>query len=297
MTEKYKKYKKTEGYISTSPLPSEEELRRFYADYYYQDPQTSSYQSEYDELEIEYKELKCKSLIYTLDSIKTESGRTFLDVGAGEGFLLNSADKEGLDVTGLDFSSFGVNKFFPHLLSKHISGDIYESLNILVEKQKRFSMCTSTNVLEHVLDPDLFLSLIKKVIEPKGLLAITVPNDFSDIQQFALEEGMIDREFWFVPPHHLNYFNTDTLPEYMRKNGFEVLDEFTDFPIDFYLLHKGSNYVMNGKQGPDANKARIKYDLMIYKKKGMEAYMDYYRAMCKVGLGRNITIIVRSISE
>ena len=125
MTEKYKKYKKTEGYISTSPLPSEEELRRFYADYYYQDPQTSSYQSEYDELEIEYKELKCKSLIYTLDSIKTESGRTFLDVGAGEGFLLNSADKEGLDVTGLDFSSFGVNKFFPHLLSKHISHKRY----------------------------------------------------------------------------------------------------------------------------------------------------------------------------
>jgi 2-polyprenyl-3-methyl-5-hydroxy-6-metoxy-1,4-benzoquinol methylase len=297
MTNKYKKHNKKEGYISTSPLPSENELRKFYADYYYQDPKTSSYQSEYDELEFNYKDLKCKSLIYALNSIKTIPGKVFLDVGAGEGFLLNAADKEGLNVTGLDFSSFGVDKFFPHLSSKHISGDIYESLNMLIEKEKRFSMCASTNVLEHVLDPELFLSLIKKVLEPKGLLAITVPNDFSDIQQFALEEGMIDREFWFVPPHHLNYFNTDTLPEYMRKNGFEVLDAFTDFPIDFYLLHKGSNYVMNQENGPDANKARIKYDLMIHKKKGMEAYIDYYRGLYKAGLGRNITIIVRSIID
>jgi 2-polyprenyl-3-methyl-5-hydroxy-6-metoxy-1,4-benzoquinol methylase len=58
-------------------------------------------------------------------------------------------------------------------------------------------VCTSTNVLEHVLDPNLFLQSIRNVVEPNGLVAITVPNDYSDIQQLALSEGMIESEFWF----------------------------------------------------------------------------------------------------
>lgn len=297
MTKKYKKFNKTEGYISTSPLPSEKELRKLYVDYYYQDPKSSSYQIEYDELEIRYKELECNKLIYALDMAQEVTGKTFLDVGSGEGFLLNATDKKGLKVTGLDFSSFGMEKFFPHLTPHTIVGDIYESLDMLIAQGKRFSMCTSTNVLEHVLSPKLFLSSIKKVMEPDGVLAIRVPNDFSDIQKLSLKSGMIDSEFWFVPPHHLNYFNTDTLPAYMKINGFEVIDSFTDFPIDIYLLHKGSNYIKDPLCGSDANRARINHDLMIYKENGMDNYLNYYRAMFNVGIGRNITIIARIASE
>lgn len=293
MTQKYNKSSNIEGFISASPSPSEKELRKLYANYYYQNPKNSSYQVEYDELETSYKELECNKLIYALDEAKETSGKTFLDLGSGEGFLLDAADKKDLQVTGLDYSSFGMEKFFPHLISHTIVGDIYKSLEMLIAQGKRFSMCTSTNVLEHVLSPKLFLSSIKKVMEPDGVLAIRVPNDFSNIQELSLKSGMIDKEFWFVPPHHLSYFNTDTLPVFMKNNGFEVIDSFSDFPIDIYLLHKGSNYIKNPLWGSDANRARINHDLMIYKKSGMDNYLNYYRAMFNVGIGRNITIIAR----
>jgi SAM-dependent methyltransferase len=224
-----------------------------------------------------------------------ESGQHFLDVGAGEGFLLNAAHESGFQVTGLDFSAFGVSKFFPHLSERHRAGDIFHSLEQLAAEKRKFSVCTSTNVLEHVLDPDLFLKLIRSVLDDEGILAITVPNDYSDIQKLAIDEGMIDREFWFVPPHHLHFFNARNILVFLQERGFDVLDAFSDFPVDLYLLHSASNYIMNPKSGRDANRARMHHDLMIVRHYGLDKYLDYYRAMFKVGLGRDITIVVRPL--
>jgi len=295
MTNLYKKSPMPSGFVTTSPLPTPEELQKFYAETYYQAPTSSTYQESYDKLEIDYKNLKCNALVYALNENAPAGGKTFLDIGAGEGFLLNAADQNGFAVTGLDFSAYGVGKFFPHLLSRHKAGDVFNSLSELIAQGKRFSVCTSTNVLEHVLDPNLFLKSIRNVLEPEGLVAITVPNDYSDIQQLALREGMIDREFWFVPPHHLHYFNTDNLVQFIVERGFEIVDAFSDFPVDLYLLHSGSNYVINQKSGREANRARMHHDIMISSKHGMKKYLDYYRAMFKVGMGRDITVIIRPV--
>ena len=293
MTNQYNKISMPSGFVSTTPLPTKDELQKFYAETYYQAPASSTYQESYDELELDYKRTKCSALIHVLKGLSQGSGKDFLDVGAGEGFLLNAAHESGFQVTGLDFSAFGVHKFFPHLSEQHRSGDIFESLEWLAAENRKFSVCTSTNVLEHVLNPDLFLQSIRNVLDEDGILAITVPNDYSDIQQLAIDEGMIDREFWFVPPHHLHYFNTRNILVFLQDRGFDVLDAFSDFPVDLYLLHSASNYVMNPNSGRDANRARMHHDLMIVRNYGLDQYLDYYRAMFKVGLGRDITIVVR----
>ncbi|MFZ3018224.1 MAG: class I SAM-dependent methyltransferase [Gallionella sp.] len=290
-TQYNKKIVEPENFISATPSPSPEELQKFYAELYYQAPQSSSYQESYDEMEMDYKRLKCEALLFALRQAGA-SGGTFLDVGTGEGFLMNAAHRQGLDVTGLDFSSFGVGKFFPELIKQHIAGDLYESLARLETEGKRYKICSSTNVLEHVIDPELFLKSIRGVMESEGLLAITVPNDFSELHQRLLKHEMIDREFWFCPPHHLHYFNATNLPKFFLNRGFEIVDAFSDFPIDLYLLHPGSNYVMDAKNGRAANRARMHHDLMIAKA-GLDKYLELYRAMFKVGVGRNITVIVR----
>lgn len=296
METKYdKKINKPENYISATPSPSPDELKKFYSELYYQAPQSSTYQVAYDELEINYKRLKCESLLHAIKQTGVVSGN-FLDVGAGEGFLMGAAHKQGFEVTGLDFSSYGVGKFFPELLAQHVAGDVYESLAKLGSEGKRFKVCSTTNVLEHVIDPDLFLASIRKVMDPKGVLAITVPNDFSELHKLLLKHGLIVNEFWFVPPHHLHYFNTENLPQFVVNSGFEVIDAFSDFPVDLYLLHAGSNYVMDAKNGRDAHRARMHHDLMIAKG-GLDKYLNYYRAMFHVGIGRDITILVRQNSN
>ncbi len=296
METKYdKKINKPENYISATPSPSPEELREFYSELYYQTPQSSSYQDTYDDLEINYKRLKCDSLLHAIKQAGIVSGN-FLDIGAGEGFLMDAAHKHGFEVTGLDFSSYGVGKFFPELLTQHIAGDVYESLAKFGSEGKRYVACAATNVLEHVIDPELFLTSIRQVMDTKGVLAITVPNDFSELHQLLLKHGLINREFWFVPPHHLHYFNTENLPQFLVNSGFEVIDAFSDFPVDLYLLHAGSNYVMDAKNGRAAHQARMHHDLMIAKA-GLDKYLNYYRAMFNVGVGRDITILVRPKSD
>lgn len=292
MENKYaKKITKPENYISATPLPSTEELQKFYADFYYQAPQSSSYQTHYDDLELRHKHLKCNALIHALKSSGISNGE-FLDIGAGEGFLMKAAHTQGFAVSGLDFSSYGISQFFPEFANQHIAGDLYESLSKLESEGKRYMICSSTNVLEHVIDPGLFLESIKKVMAPNGLLAITVPNDFSELHKLLTVNKMIDREFWFAPPHHLHYFNTENLPKFLTNSGFEIIDAFSDFPIDLYLLHPGSNYVIDSKNGRAAHQARLQYDLLIAEA-GLDKYLAFYRAMFEVGVGRNITLIVR----
>ena len=121
MSIQYEKRQTSDGYVSTKPLPTPEQLSQFYAETYYQSPQSSTYQVSYDELELRYKTMKCDALMQALSGFCQGDGRSFLDIGAGEGFLLNAAHQRGFDVTGLDFSAYGVEKFFPELSARHVA--------------------------------------------------------------------------------------------------------------------------------------------------------------------------------
>ncbi len=82
----------------------------------------------------------------------------------------------------------------------------------------------------------------------------------------------------------------------MASQGFELLDAFTDFPIDLFLLHSGSNYIADAERGKAAHRARLLADLMIAEA-GLSKYLALYRAMFVAELGRDITVLVRPISK
>ena len=280
------------GRVSASPLPSREELQRFYADLYYQSTQSATYQAEYGDLDLRHKSLRCETLLQALREAGLQQGDSFLDIGAGEGFLMDAADRSGLAVTGVDYSSFGVEKFFSRLRPRLAVGEIIDQLDGFAAEGLQFAASSAINVLEHIVDPEAFLASVGAVLRPRGLLAITVPNDYSKLQALLRQEQRIDRDFWFSPPQHLQYFNADSLPRFCAANGFELVDGFSDFPIDLYLLHPGSNYVMEPANGPAAHRARLLHDLLIAEK-GVATYLRFYRALFEVGGGRNITVILR----
>lgn len=280
-----------DGYSSIAPAPTSNELNKFYSEQYFQSLKTISYQSTYDALELSYKSLKCSALLHAITQCGVSNGN-FLDIGAGEGFLMNAANQRGYDITGTDFSSFGLDRFFPHLNKQLISGDLYETLERLRVEGKTFAVCSAINVLEHVIEPELFMSLIRRLMDPGAVFAITVPNDFSNLHELLRINKMIDREFWVSPPQHLHYFNCENLKVFIARQGFDLLDAYSDFPIDLYLLHSGSNYVMDPQQGKAAHRARLLADLMIAEA-GMDNYLSVYRALFAAKVGRDITVLIR----
>ena len=289
---RFEPVRQPEGWLSASPLPSRAELQTFYADLYYQSVQSATYQTSYDDLDLRHKALRCDTLLHALRDAGLAAGDQFLDVGAGEGFLMDAADRSGLAVTGLDYSSFGVARFFPRLRGRLLEGDVIELLEQLAAGDVRFAACSAINVLEHVLDPAGLLAAIARVLAPGGVVAVTVPNDYSRFQALLRQERRIDRDFWFSPPQHLQYFNAENLPRFCASHGFQLVDGFSDFPIDLYLLHPGSNYIAEPANGPAAHRARLLLDLLIAEK-GIGPYLQMYRALFAVGVGRNITVILR----
>lgn len=290
----FRKITNPEGYISVAPLPEPEELAKFYSELYYQMPQTATYQETYPAEELAQRRLRGALLMYALERGRGRpaGGASFLEVGAGEGFVLRAAADAGFDVEGIDFSGFGLNKFHPELSAKLRTGDAFDLLDKRLAEGRPTDVCVLQNVLEHVLDPVALLRRIRGVLASDGVAAITVPNDYSRMQQKAAELGMIDGEYWFSPPQHLHYFNVASLRAFVEANGFRVVDAYGDFPIEMFLFHPGANYARTPAAGPDAHKARVALDLLLAEN-GLDAYYGFCRAMTACGIGRNVTVILK----
>ena len=278
------------GWQAIDPKPDAAELTAFYAAEYFQNAH-GTYRPTYSETEIAHRDLLARLMLAGIaDSRPRGANDHLLDIGCGEGWLMAEALAEGYDVQGLDFSDDGIRRFHPHLAARARFGDAFEGLDGLIEAGRRVDVCTLEHVLEHVLDPEGLLTRLPRLLSPGGVVALTVPNDFSRLQTHAFATGAIDRPFWVAPPQHLNYFNTETLPPLMARLGFEVRGAFASFPIDWFLLHPGSNYISDPANGKAAHKARIEIDLMLARA-GMDAYLNLAQALFACGAGRSITVV------
>lgn len=291
MSDGYRRVPAPHGGFTVAPMPSQEELADFYREEYYQDCSSATFSAEYTDEEMRWKRLQCDFVLHLLQRHGLDGGR-LLDVGSGEGFLVDAAVRAGYDARGVDFSAFAVQRFHPHLADRITAGDAMEVLRAAASGGTPYDACVLQHVVEHVREPDVLLDAVTEAVRPGGLVLVTIPNDASPIQRLAMAEGHIDREFWFAPPQHLHYFDTTTGPAFVEDLGFEVLDHVTDFPIDLYLLHPGSNYVADPEQGKAAHRARVQVELMVGAQ-GLDRMRALGAAQARCGLGRDQTMVLR----
>jgi SAM-dependent methyltransferase len=140
-----------------------------------------------------------------------EHGR-LLDVGCGAGAFVYHARARGLDAHGIDFSRksieagrrrFGLTTLVPRSLAdfrKEHAGPA-------------FDIVTAFEVLEHVESPGAFLADIRELLEPDGLLVLSVPNP----GRWPVR-GFLD-----YPPHHLTRWTERPLRAIHENVGFEVV--------------------------------------------------------------------------
>jgi len=266
------------GYRSAHPLPDTEELARYYAEAYYQDCPADTYQSDYSPEELSYKKLRSDLVMYALEKAFgcPPTGDRFLEIGCGEGFILKSAVDVGYEVLGVDFSDVGMRRWHPDLVGSLRTGDAFEELKCLEREGELFSVVVLQNILEHVIDPERLLGDVRRLLKPGGVLSINVPNDYSHLQKHLLSSGMVDDEYWFQPPDHLHYFNVNNLRKFVLECGYEIMDEFADFPVEFYLMHSGSNYARDRSNGSEAHQPRFQLNWWLGRE-GSQRYLEFIR--------------------
>jgi len=277
------------GFYELKNKPTKEELEDFYPNKYYQKDK-GSYSHEYAEeeiLNIQYKIERKYEIIKTLIEINGKKALRFLDIGCGEGWTLKFFKQKGWDVTGLDYSDYGMKKHNSEYIEFLIQGDIYKNIKEMLIEKESFDLIWLDNVLEHVVDPGNLLKETHKLLNDNGILMIQVPNDFSQIQQYLLKNNHISNPYWIVSPDHVSYFNKNGLLAICKEAGFVPERIMGNFPIDLNLFNQNTNYVEEKDKGKSCHYARVEIENFLHRS-SLKKLNDLYQLLAEMNLGRNI---------
>ncbi len=281
------------NFYELAKKPTSVELEDYYSKKYYQENK-GSYEVNYTKEELLYFNNKIEEKYWIINKLidTSEKKRSFLDIGCGEGFTLQYFKNKQWDITGIDYSDFGCKKFNPDCVSSLLIGDIYQKMIPLIESCFKYDVVWLDNVLEHVLNPLHLLNECKKLLNENGVLVIEVPNDFSILQQYLMNNKYINSEFWVVIPDHISYFSKDGLTSIANEAGLKNEFTISDYPIDFNLVNPDTNYNIDKTKGKNAHRSRIEIDNLMHSI-SIEKTVNYYKALADLGLGRQIIAFLK----
>jgi 2-polyprenyl-3-methyl-5-hydroxy-6-metoxy-1,4-benzoquinol methylase len=280
-------FKNQYGFFEIENKPSEQELEEYYAKKYYQ-LNKGNYENNYSE-----QELKCfrnkleEKLFVTTQQIGIKDKGSFIDIGAGEGYAMSFFKEKGWNIVGLDYSAFGCQSHNPHCNEALIVGDIYKSIENLINQNKKFDLIHLGNVLEHVVNPMFLLERCKELANGKSCLIIEVPNDFSVLQNYLLDNKMIENQFWIAYPDHLSYFSKEGLNNLCVDVGWTNVLTIADYPIDLHFLNKNTNYAKDKLKGKSCHLSQVLTDNLFHSI-SVSKTVAYYKALADLWLGRQI---------
>lgn len=151
-----------------------------------------------------------------------------LDIGCGAGFFLDVAAEKGLSAYGVELSTEASNK--TKLRHRNVFNGSLEHARY---PDSFFDVVTIFDLIEHVLNPDITIREIHRIVKPGGFVVFTTP----DISSW---HAKIMGKYWYqINPHqHLFYFSPSTIKRILEKNGFTVLDikkNYKIFTVDTIL--------------------------------------------------------------
>ena len=273
------------GFRHVVPLPDPAELEAAYRENYYTEekPTFLAHAAE----DAQWAKLASSDRLETFERLLPAERRRLLDIGCGPGFFLKTAQERGWRVLGMEPSrraAAHARELGVQVVEGFFNGESAGTLG-------RFDVAHLNNVLEHVPNPIEILGHARELLEPRGLLCLNVPNDFSSFQN-AARHALDLAEWWVAPPHHLNYFDFDSLSGVLMRLGFAVEERSTTFPMELFLL-MGLNYTADSTLGRACHAQRKRFDLALVEAGFNETRRAFYRALAAAGLGREIVLIAK----
>ncbi|MBT8363717.1 MAG: class I SAM-dependent methyltransferase [Deltaproteobacteria bacterium] len=186
------------SFISTSPLPSFENLRQYYDQDYWLGGNGKT-----SKLLTRYYAIRMAGTIKNLKQRVLPEAR-ILDWGAGDGSFLRLLDRQGYDSYGIDnFSS-------PISHKKLISASIEDAPFV----NEFFDAITCFHVLEHISNPVPSVAKAFSLLKPGGIFVVEVPN----IASWGFK---VFKKAWYPLdiPVHLNHFNPAVLQMLFEHAG------------------------------------------------------------------------------
>lgn len=144
---------------------------------------------------------------------------SLLDVGCGSGRFGARVKKErGCRVVGVELDPSAAAKAASRL-DKVIQGDILKA-----QLDEKFDVITCNDLLEHLEDPNALLHILKKHLQPAGLLLLSVPN----VGHWSIIDDLLAGHWDYIPAgllciSHLRFFTRKSIIDLMTACGWHVI--------------------------------------------------------------------------
>lgn len=276
---------RTCGFRHVMPLPDETALREVYRhDYYVREKPT--YLERAREDEAWWREV-WSDRYEVFEALLPRTRRRILDVGSGPGSFLELGKERGWSGLGIEPSKRAAE----HARSHGVAVVEASLTRALARELGRFDVVHMSEVLEHLPDPRAMLELAHDLLDEDGLLCVSVPNDYNPLQR-ALRTAAGFAPWWVAPPHHLNYFDFESLATLFERVGFDVVQREASFPMELFLL-MGEDYVGHDEVGRACHRKRMAFEANL-RAAGLGALRrELYGKLAELGLGRLVVMTGR----
>lgn len=219
-------------FVLTNPRPTEQQLPKYY--------QSEAYISHSDKSPgltgRLYKLARTYTLSWKYELVRRHAAaepRSVLDFGCGTGAFLETCQRHGLKITGVEPSSAAAD-----IARNRTSGQIESSLDAITGT---FDAVTLWHVLEHVTQLHETLENLKRHLTENGTMFIAVPNlESADARHY--------REHWagYDVPRHLWHFSPSTMEQLIHNHQLTLI---TVLPmrLDAYYVSLLSETYRRGK--------------------------------------------------
>ena len=175
--------------------------------------------------------MNLENKIQTVEN-QIDKPKTLLDVGAGTGDFLITAQNAGFEVTGVEPNEKATG------LAKEKGMELWPTLDKLAGQ--KFQAITLWHVLEHLPNLQEQVSNLVELLEDDGVLVIAVPNFKSwDAQHY--------KSFWaaYDVPRHLWHFSKTAISKLFAPHGLQVVQTKPMWFDAFYVSLLSEKYKGN----------------------------------------------------
>ena len=145
---------------------------------------------------------------------------SILDIGCGVGVIDFYLGSKGMSVLGIDVSKKAIKK--AQMTAKYFDlGEKvdFKKMNFPIDfPQKRFDMILCLEVLEHLRDDRVAVSIIKNLLSSGGVVIVSSPSINAPLYKL----GMLDK--FDKKVGHLRRYSTKSIRSLFKDSDLEILD-------------------------------------------------------------------------
>ena len=223
------------GFLETFPQPKTNQLSEYYKteDYIsHTDAKRNWFEKAYHLV----RRFSLKQKLKLINGLKTET-KTLLDVGCGTGDFLKTAKENNWTVSGIE-----PNADARSIANQKTDNSVFDIEQLNNFEINSFDVITLWHVLEHLPDLEHQISILKKLLKPKGRLVVAVPN-------YKSFDASYYNQFWaaYDVPRHLWHFDQNSISKLFASIDMEI-EQIKPMLFDAFYVSLLSEQYKSGRK-------------------------------------------------